>query len=249
MVDYVSSAQPKEATMRRLNEHTWEATFDLKLSPGVYFPTRMTIVDAGGGDLLLHSPIPIDDALEAEIQALGVVRWIFAPNDLHHMYLPGAAARFPQAKVFGTPGAIRKRRGVEFAGSLGDGAPDDLPESVVAFEVGGIPAIHETVLWLPDVRTVVCSDLVFNIREPKTWLTSALLKLVIPHDPPAQSRTFRWFFVKDRRAYAESVAELASRSFDTLVMGHGQVVETGGDAALRRALDWAIDHDAARLLV
>ncbi len=62
----------------------WTVATPLKLA-GVNFGTRMTIVRVGGDGLVLISACPIDDALAAEIDTLGVVRGVVAPNAFHHL--------------------------------------------------------------------------------------------------------------------------------------------------------------------
>jgi hypothetical protein len=41
---------------------------------------------------MLYSPVPIDDALAAEFEAVGRVELVVAPNFFHHLYVPVARA-------------------------------------------------------------------------------------------------------------------------------------------------------------
>lgn len=63
------------------------------------FSTRMTVIRLPDGGLFLHSPIRLDDGLRAELDALGTVRAVVAPNKAHHLYVgdyrvPYTKARF-----------------------------------------------------------------------------------------------------------------------------------------------------------
>ena len=58
----------------------------------VRFPFRMTVRRTARG-VVVGSPIEMDDALAAEIDALGPVRAIVAPNALPHVFLEGARRR------------------------------------------------------------------------------------------------------------------------------------------------------------
>ena len=50
------------------------------------FGTRMTVVRLSDGGLFLHSPIRLDGGLRAQLDALGEVRAIVAPNRFHHLF-------------------------------------------------------------------------------------------------------------------------------------------------------------------
>src|SRR5207253_182649 len=53
-------------------------------SDQIHYPTRMAVIRLSGGGLFLWSPIPLTDGLRAEVDALGEVSHIVAPNSLHH---------------------------------------------------------------------------------------------------------------------------------------------------------------------
>src|SRR5215472_9909068 len=69
----------------------------------VQFPTRATIIRVSDGGLFVHSPTPLDAALKAEIDKLGVPRWIIGPNRLHYWWIPDWHAAYPQAEVYLAP--------------------------------------------------------------------------------------------------------------------------------------------------
>lgn len=227
--------------IREITPGIWEASKTLKVAPGFHLPARMVVVETAPGELLLYSPLEITTELRDTIAELGDVRWIIAPNDYHHMFVGSAADAFPQAAIYGSAGAIRKQRDVSFTGSLADGPPPDLPDSVALFSIEGMPVVDESVLWLPDREALVCCDLVLNVQTRVPWLTRTILGFFLDHhDAPSQGKEYRWFFVKDRKAYAESMRQLLERPFDTLVMAHGEVATEGGNEALRRAVNWAL---------
>ncbi|MDY0748095.1 DUF4336 domain-containing protein [Paucibacter sp. R3-3] len=84
------------------------ATHNFRVGP-LSVSTRMTVVRLDGDSLWLHSPIPLDNGLRAELDILGVVRAIVTPNKMHHLFLTPCAAAFPAAVVYGAPGLAEKR--------------------------------------------------------------------------------------------------------------------------------------------
>ena len=77
--------------------HALEST--LRIHAGFHLPVRCTLLSLEGGGLMMISPVRLDDALAARVDALGRVTHIVAPNKLHHLFLGEAAARWPGARV------------------------------------------------------------------------------------------------------------------------------------------------------
>ncbi|MCG7533934.1 DUF4336 domain-containing protein [Pseudoalteromonas sp. OOF1S-7] len=60
------------------------------------FTTRMTIVRLPCGGLWVHSPICLTPGLREQVDALGPVTYLVAPNHLHHLFM--APGRMPTRK-------------------------------------------------------------------------------------------------------------------------------------------------------
>jgi len=214
-----------------LTDDLWEARDELRLPGGIVFPVRMTVVRTDAG-LLLWSPIAIGDELAAELDALGAVSHIAAPNCFHHLFLEGAKERYPSAQLLAAPGLEEKRSDLSFDGPL---VGNVLGTEVDLLPIEGIPALNEVTLLHRGSRTLVVTDLVFHVLEAKglmSWFVFRVLAGTLGHC--RQSRLLRWA-TKDRERYAASVEEVLARDFDRLVMAHGEVVESGGREALAAA--------------
>ena len=85
-------------TVRPICDGLWELADELSVM-GMRFPLRMTIVALGEGELLLHSPVRIDDDAARAIAELGRVTDIVAPSMLHHVHAGAARERYPEAKL------------------------------------------------------------------------------------------------------------------------------------------------------
>lgn len=221
-------------------------TFDLDqtLPGGFHLPTRMTALPLPDGGVALISPIPIDDGIAARLAQLGEVRWLIAPNLLHHLYLGGATARFPDARVLAPERLRAKRPDLRIDAALEQGLPTALAEAVKAVKIEGAPAVDEFVLLHRASRTLVVTDLVFNVLAPRGFVAHVALWLVGCHKRLAQSRAWR-VFVKDRGRAALSVERVLALPFDRLVPAHGAIVERDGRARLAAALAWLAPPRAA----
>lgn len=220
-------------------------TYELRqvLPGGFRFPARMTGLPLGDGTVALVSPIPIDDALATEIEARGEVRYLIAPNLLHHLYLGAASERWPKARVL-APRALRdKRPDLRIDAALEEGLPAPLAASVRAVKIEGAPSLDEVAFFHETSQTLVVTELVFNVTRPEGLMANILLFFAGCRGRLAQSRAWR-MFVKDRAAAASSARALLALPFEKLVVAHGDVVENRARERLESALAWMLRGDA-----
>jgi hypothetical protein len=215
---------------------------------GLALGTRTTVVrrpDAGGGGVVLISPGPLDDDATAAIAALGPVRAIVAPNLMHDLFLPAAMARFPGAPLY-AHAALAARHGLTVAGHglTVAGPPRAVADAaLVAIDVGGMPKLQETLFVHRPSRTLVATDLVFNLRAPAPWFTRTFMRCNGGFDRFGPTRICR-SLVKDRAAVRTAVERALDENFDRVVVAHGQVLPSGGREALRAGFAWLLDAAA-----
>ncbi|MFC3216788.1 DUF4336 domain-containing protein [Comamonas sp. JC664] len=86
--------------LEQIADNLWSATQQISVH-GLPVRTRMTVVRLPGGALWLHSPIAPAPTLRAALDALGDVRWIVAPNRMHHLFAGAWQAHYPLAALWG----------------------------------------------------------------------------------------------------------------------------------------------------
>ncbi|HVU02888.1 MAG TPA: DUF4336 domain-containing protein [Polyangiaceae bacterium] len=207
---------------------------------GFRFPARMTALSLGGGEVALVSPIPLTDGIEERIAALGEVKYLVAPNLLHHLYLAPAIERYPGALVLAPAGLRQKRPDLRTDGTLEAPLPERLGAAVDVVHLAGAPAVDEFAFFHRATETLVVTDLVFHVRRPEGAVANVVLWAVGCHGKLASSRAWKLAFVKDRRAMGEAAERLLALPFRTLVMAHGDVVREDARAELARALSWIL---------
>jgi hypothetical protein len=202
---------------------------------GLALGTRTTIVRLGDGRLALLSPGPLDgDGDTAAITALGAVAAIVAPNLMHHLFLTPARGRFPDALLYAPPALARKRRDLRPDQSL-PASPD--PAALACIPIAGMPRLDETAFVHLASRTLVLTDLAFNIRPPAPFVTRAFMRLNGGFDRFGPSRICR-ALVRDRAATRASMEALLAHDFDRIIVAHGHIVPSGGKELLRASFSW-----------
>ena len=204
----------------------WVATRPLRLPVGD-IGARMTIVRLPNGGLFLHSPVRLDAETHAALDALGPVRYVVAPSRLHHLFVGDYARAYPSARLFGAPGLAKKRTDLHFDSVLGDEAPLEWRDILDQHLFRGAPAINEVVFFHRASRTLILTDLAFNVTQPgrgRARMFLALLGAVGRFGPHRLTR----LLIRDRAAAKASVRHILSWDFDRVTMAHGDVLEWDG---------------------
>lgn len=222
--------------VQELVEGIWEVAGEAKLGPGVYFPCRMVIVRLESGKLWLHSPVRLDDEAAAQIDALGEVEAIVAPNAFHHIFMAGAQERWPKAKIWAPKALFAKRPDLRFDHDLARSAEEATwTNELEPLAIDGVPMLSEWTFWHERTKTLIVTDLIFNVSQARGAMTKLVLTGVGAWGRPAQSRLLG-SMIKDKVAANASAKRLLSKPIERVVMAHGEPIAAQGLAALKAAM-------------
>jgi hypothetical protein len=223
----------------------WIANGGIVSFNGFDYPTRMAIVRLADGGLWVWSPIELSAALEDEVRRLGPVRQIVSPNNLHYLFLRPWQAAFPDAKLWGTARTVAKRRDLTFTGTLSDVAPPDWSGQIDQYLFTNSPFVQEVIFFHRPSRTAIIADLsqTFSHAFLEThwpwWLrTIARLSKMVEgwgHPPIDYRISFR-----HRATARPKILALIGEHPERVVVAHGEVVRSDGEAFLRRAFSWLL---------
>lgn len=231
-------------TLTPLAPDLWHAEDQLRMPGGLAFPIRMVVARLPDGTLWLHSPIPVDDDLAASIDALGPVGVIVAPNAMHSLYLADAAARWPDARVWGAPKLADTKPDLPIVHRL-EGTPP-WHDTLRPLHIDGAPIVDEHVFLHVPSGTLICTDLIFHMQQVANWRTKALLWIVGAWRRATASRS--WIlFTRDKGAVSASLQRLLVLPVTRVVMAHGAVIEDDAQQRLADAVGWLVRRGGGRL--
>lgn len=214
---------------------------------GTTFRRRMTVLRLASGDLVLHSPIWLREADLAWLDSLGRVAFVVAPNRFHGSEAHRYAARYPDARVLvSPPAAAEVRRGGRVDGLLPDAWPAAARDEVDVLEFRGTRLLAEQVFFHRASRTLVLTDLVFNLQVEVRGLEGAFFRWNRIDRRFGPSKLFKWVFVNDTAAALASYRQLMAWDFDRVIMSHGDVLERGGKAAMQAGFEYVFGERAAQ---
>jgi hypothetical protein len=219
----------------QVTDDVWAIETPIKMPGGMILHTRMTVVRLPDGKLWVHSPIRLDDATAKSIEALGEVAHIVAPNRYHHLFFGACAERYPQARTFGPPGLAEKVPSLRVDEVLSDSPPAVWATVFDQHVVAGAAAMSELVFLHKPSRTLVVSDLLFNIVRPANFMAKVVTTIMGTRGKLARSRVWK-MLIKDKPAFDASVRTVLGWDFDKLIMAHGDVVQSDARSKARAAI-------------
>ena len=214
---------------------------------GLLLPVRMTVIRLPNGDLLLHSPTQFTAALKRQLDQLGRIRHLVAPNVVHWTFLRDWQRACPDTATWAAPNLRKRsqvrRSGVRLDHDLNDTAPPEWGGAIAVATVPGGLGFRETALFHRPTRTLLLTDLVVNLEPPKVPAAmrpmARLLGTLAPDGmPPAYLRAvIKW----QRPAAARAAKALLALDPARVIFAHGRWFERDGAAVLRRSFRWLLD--------
>lgn len=200
------------------------------------FRRRMTVIRLKEGrGLIVHNPIRLRDEDYAWIDDLGDVQAIIAPNSFHASDAAAYKEQYPRARLLVSRGAEKAvRKQLIPDGILPADWPDEYRPEIDCMEFAGTRLLAENLLFHRPSRTLIATDLVFNLRGERKGVERFLFKLNLIHQRFGPSRTFKMVFLNDVGAASLSLRRILEWDFDRVIMNHGEILESGGREAMLR---------------
>jgi len=240
---------PASVRMSRVTDDIWVADDRPISAAGMSLPVRMTVIRLSNGDLVLHSPVRYSPALRTELERLGSIKYLLAPNVAHWMFLPDWQRQCPQARTFAARG-LSGRKQVQEAGlhidrELGDVTPQEWAAELQAVFINA-PMFSEVELFDKRSRTLVLTDLVQNLDADRLpGLTRAAANLLGIAKPDGKAPVYlRLVLHLGGRAVQAAAERLVSLGPERVIFAHGDWFDSDAAERLRRSLRWLLPSRA-----
>jgi hypothetical protein len=225
--------------LRQLDDDIWVVDHPFSML-GLEIGARTTVVRLQEGGLFLHSPGPLSVQLAKQLDAIGPVRCIVAPNLFHHLFVAENAKAYQAASIHLAPGLSSKRKDLSFNEELGD-VPSSLWEKDLdQVLMQGAPSFNEVIFLHRASRTLLLTDLAFNVDHSPSLMTRIFFRLNGVYGRFGPSRLVR-LMLRDRAAGRQVIDRILEWDFDRVILSHGEVLEQGGKEALREGYRWLVE--------
>lgn len=228
--------------MRSIGEGIWIVEHEFRMF-GAEFGNRMTIIRLSNQELLIHSPIALDNTLKCMVERLGRITYIVTPNAFHGLFVDEWIAAFPAARHITAKGEMG---GHAYSSEMLSGPVLEawLPVLEVV-RVDGLPKVNEFAFFHKASRTLILTDLAFNINEDAPLWTRVFFSLNDAYGKFGPSRLMR-SMIEDQSALKTSLLKIFEWDFERIVLSHGNMVMSDGKEIMRCAFQQYLTNTSSR---
>lgn len=198
--------------------------------PLLSLPVRSTFVSLEKNGLLISPGSCLD---LNQLKTLTGVTDIIAPSLFHCGGIPKAHSVFPNSKVWGPIGASEVKSKINWTHEL---STSQWPynDQLALIEIKGMPKVNEIVFFHRETKSLIISDLCFNMVDASGLGAWIILNLFGTYRKLAVSKFFLKL-VQDRNAFEQSLKILFSYDFENIIVSHGANVMGQGRSKLIKA--------------
>ena len=231
--------------LKQIDRYLWVAEQPLKFL-GLEVGTKMTVIKLSNGSLVVISPIEIDSEIQQQLDSMGTVRYIIAPNLFHYLYLAQVQQIYPQAQTIAPPGLAAKQPDLKIDRVFTqDPIEFDSELEFVRFEgfrvfmPPQVKIINEIVFYHPASKTLIITDSAFNF-DRSFPLTTQLAAKVLGSYQELKPYLLDKIASHDKQKLKQSIDKILAWDFQRVIMAHGTIVEHEAKARLSAGYYWLL---------
>lgn len=229
--------------LREIDNNIWVEEQPLKYL-GLNVGTRMTIIRLKTGELIVISPIQVDNATIHQLNQVGDVSYIIAPNLYHYLFASSFKAFYPKAKLWAAPGLESKRPELSIDQVIRDDGNSLLNEveyllfdGFRTFDLSGPSLLNECVFFHPESHTLVLTDTAFHFDESFPLTTKLVARLIGGYKKLSPSLVER-FATRDKQRVKQSVQKVLTWDFRRVIVAHGSIIENDAKKRFKEGYEW-----------
>ncbi|MBW4690565.1 MAG: DUF4336 domain-containing protein [Lyngbya sp. HA4199-MV5] len=228
--------------LRELDRNLWVAEQPLRYF-GLSVGTRMTIVRLADGELALISPIQISDAVVSQLDKLGAVKHIIAPNLYHYLFVDHVKAIYPNATLWAAPGLEAKKPELSIDQIIGGHTTNGWAGLETVFFDGfrtiglsGFDALNECVFFHAASHTLILTDTAFHFDDSFPIITQLATRVLGGYKRLSPSILER-IATTEKEKVRKSVEKVLTWDFERVIMAHGSIINSNGKEQFKRGYD------------
>ncbi|MBD2465710.1 DUF4336 domain-containing protein [Oscillatoria sp. FACHB-1407] len=233
--------------LRAIAPDLWVAEQPLKYF-GLEVGTRMTVIRLNQDRLVIIAPIQLQDDMIDQINQLGNVSDIIAPNLYHHLFLNQCKQRYPNATLWATSGLQDKCPDLWIDQVLSDHTIksfNGLEAAQVAgfntFDIKGYMPLNEWVFFHAKSRTLIITDLAFHF-DRQSSPSAQLISKVLGGYQQLRPSLLEKIATRDKEQVRQSLQPILAWDFERVIMAHGSIIEQDGKRLFQRGYEWFLNE-------
>ncbi|NJM75957.1 MAG: DUF4336 domain-containing protein [Acaryochloridaceae cyanobacterium RU_4_10] len=228
--------------LRAIDRDIWVAEQPLRYF-GLSVGTRMTVIRLANRELVVISPIQASDVLVGQLDKIGTVRHIIAPNLYHYLFAANFKTLYPNATFWAAPGLETKKPDLSIdqtiksdANSLWDGLDYIFFDGFRTLGLSGFDSLNECVFFHSVSHTLILTDAAFHFDESFSAIVQLATKVLGGYKSLSPSLLER-IATTEKEKVKKLVEKILSWDFERVVMAHGSVIEHDGKEKFKQGYE------------
>jgi len=231
--------------LKEVDTSIWVAEQKLKYW-GLEVGTRMTVIRLKNGEIIVISPIKVDEKTINQINEVGKISTIIAPNLYHHLFISDFKSVYSDAKIFAAPGLELKRQDIQFDKILNQGTigtQDEIEyflfEGFKVLDLKGVSTLNEIVFFHRESQTLILTDTAFHFDESFAFTTQLAMRLIGGYKKLEPS-ILEKLAIREKQKVKKTIQKVLEWDFERVIVAHGSIIENQGKEKLRQGYEWAL---------
>lgn len=219
--------------LKEIDKDIWVAEAPFKYF-GLSVGTRMTVIRLNNRELAVISPIQVDSVVNRQLDELGTVSHVIAPNVYHYLFASDFKALYPQAIFWATPALKLKKPELPIERIINDDEdsfPGDLQhllfDGLKTIDFDGFKLLNELVFFHPKSRTLILTDAAFNFNDSYPLITQFAARLIGTYKNFSPSLLEK-VASTEKSKVKQAVQRILTWDFERVIMAHGSIIESQG---------------------
>lgn len=218
--------------LKEIDTDIWVADAPFKYF-GLSVGTRMTVVRLDAR-LAVISPIQLDDVTSQQLNQLGTVSHIIAPNVYHYLFAADFKTLYPKATFWATSALKAKKPELAIDciidndnNNFLDNLQCILFDGLKTIDVNGFNLLNELVFFHPKSRTTILTDAAFNFDDSYPLVTQFAARLIGSYNKLSPSLLEK-IASQEKAKVKRAVQKVLNWDFERVIMAHGRIIESQG---------------------
>jgi hypothetical protein len=228
--------------LKEIDNNIWIAEQPLKFW-GMEVGTRMTVIRLTSNELVVISPIRADNTTISQLNEIGKVSYIIAPNLYHHLFVLDFKTIYPEAQLWVALGLNSKIPNLspdrvlsDNEGSILDDIDYVLVDGFKLLDLSGPTLVNEFAFFHRESRTLVLTDTAFYFDESFPFKTQLVAKLFGIYGKLSPSPLDK-LATTEKEKVKNSIQKILRWDFNRVIVAHGSIIETNGNTQLKVAYE------------
>lgn len=229
--------------LREIDKDIWVAEQPFRYF-GLSVGTRMTVIRlTNSRELAVISPIALNDTIASQLDELGTVKHIIAPNLYHYLFAANFKTRYPNGIFWAVPGLEVKKPDLAIdqiiksdENTLSDGLLYVFFDGFRTLGLTGFDLLNECVFVHSASRTLILTDTAFHFDDSFPPLTQFATRVLGGYKSLSPSLLER-IATTEKEKVRQSVEKILCWDFERVIMAHGSIIEQNGKEKFKQGYE------------